>query len=85
MERYFRIFRLRMDSKAVDKQESKAIGRYVEGLERSSVLGTGCSQAYFQQEGKVDVDRQRRKSLTRQDVSTEAHFLRTIGGTPSGP
>ncbi len=33
-------------------------------------------------EGKVDVDRQRRKSLTRQGVSTEAQFLRTIGGTP---
>ncbi len=25
------------------------------------------------------------KSSTRQGVSTEAQFLRTIGGTPSGP
>ncbi len=40
-------------------------------------------KAYFQQEGKGDVDRHRLKNLTRQGVSTEAQFLRTIGGTPS--
>ena len=42
-------------------------------------------KANFQLEGKVQVDRQRRKSLPRQGVSTEAQFLRTTGGTPSGP
>ena len=42
-------------------------------------------RANFQQEGKVQDDRQRRKSLPRQGVSTEAQFLRTMGGTPSGP
>ena len=31
-------------------------------------------RANFQQEGKVEVDRQRRKSLTRQGASTEAFF-----------
>ena len=42
-------------------------------------------RANFQQEGKVQDDRHRRKSLPRQGVSTEAQFLRTMGGTPSGP
>ncbi len=51
----------------------------------SPFLGTGCTKAYIQQEGKVDVERQRRKSLTRQGVGTAAQFLRTIGDTPSGP
>ncbi len=69
--------------KALARQESQAILRQLEGLEPSPFLGTGCMQAYFQHEGKVDVERQRRKNLTRQDVSTETQFLRTIGGTPS--
>ena len=42
-------------------------------------------RANFQQVGKIQDDRQRQKSLPRQGVSTEAQFLRTRGGTPSGP
>ncbi len=43
-------------------------------MERSPFVGTGCTKAYFQHEGKIDVDRQRQKSLTRQGVCTEAFF-----------
>ena len=42
-------------------------------------------KANYQQAGKVLVNRQRRKSFPRQGVSTEAQFLRTTGGIPSGP
>ncbi len=42
----------------------KSIVRQFEGLERSSFLGVGCLLAYFQEERKVDVDGQKRKSLT---------------------
>ena len=42
-------------------------------------------KADFQLEGKEQVDRHRRKSLPRQEVNSEAQFLRTTGGTPSGP
>src|ERR1700755_1760937 len=41
--------------------------------------------ARFQQEGKVEVERQRRNSLPRQGASSEAQVLRTAGGIPSGP
>src|SRR6201990_3048572 len=41
--------------------------------------------ARFQQEGKVEVERQRRNSLPRQGASSEAQVLRTTGGIPSGP
>src|ERR1700755_1596553 len=41
--------------------------------------------ARFQQEGKVEVERQRRNSLSRQGASSEAQVLRTAGGIPSGP
>ena len=39
----------------------------------------------FQQEGKVEVERQRRNSIPRQGASSEAQVLRTTGGIPSGP
>ena len=42
-------------------------------------------RANFQQEGKTLEDRQRRKSLPRQGVSTEAQLRSTTGGIPSGP
>ncbi len=35
--------------------------------------------AYFQQEGKVEVGRQKRKSLTRQGVSTRHSFKNDRG------
>ena len=41
--------------------------------------------ARFQQEGKVEIERQRRNSLPRQGASSEAQVLRTAGGIPSGP
>ena len=41
--------------------------------------------ARFQQEGKVEVERQRRNSLPRQGASSEAQVLRTTGGIPSEP
>src|ERR1044072_8620606 len=42
-------------------------------------------RARFQQEGKVEEERQRRKSLPRHGASSEAQVLRTTGGIPSGP
>ena len=41
--------------------------------------------ARFQQEGKVEVEKQRRNSLPWQGASSEAQVLRTTGGIPSGP
>ena len=41
--------------------------------------------ACFQQEGKVEVERQRRNSFPRQGASSEAQVLRATGGIPSGP
>ena len=41
--------------------------------------------ASFQQEGKVEVERQSRNNLRRQGASSEAQVLRTTGGMPSGP
>ena len=41
--------------------------------------------ACFQQEGKDEVERHRRKSLPRYGVSSEVQDLRTTGGIPSGP
>ena len=41
--------------------------------------------ARFQQEGKVEVERHRRKSLPRQGASSEAQVLRTTGGIPLEP
>src|ERR1700755_646646 len=45
---------------------------------------TTSLQPHFQQEGKVEVERQRRNSLPRQGASSEAYVLRTAGGIPSG-
>src|SRR6201990_918037 len=41
--------------------------------------------ARFQQEGKVEVEKQRRNSLPRQGASLEAQVLRTAGRIPLGP
>ena len=41
--------------------------------------------ASFQQEGKVEVERQSQNNLPRQGASSEAQVLRTTGGMPSGP
>src|ERR1044072_8426701 len=41
--------------------------------------------ARFQQDEKVEVERQRRNSFPRQGASSEAQVLRTAGRIPSGP
>ena len=41
--------------------------------------------ARFQQEGKAEVERQRRKCLPRHSESSETQVLRTTEGIPSGP
>ena len=41
--------------------------------------------AHFQQERKIEVEKQRRNSLPRHDAISEAQVLRTTEGIPSGP
>src|SRR3978361_603732 len=48
-------------------------------------LGTGCTRANFQEEGNLPCLYDIVKRRTRIGVSSGAHFLRTIAGTPSGP
>src|SRR3978361_518441 len=48
-------------------------------------LGTGCTRANFQEEGNLPCLYDTVKRRTRIGVSSGAHFLRTIAGTPSGP
>src|SRR3978361_1380248 len=48
-------------------------------------LGRGCTPANFQEEGKLPCLYDIVKRRTRIGVSSGAHFLRTIAGTPSGP
>lgn len=79
---------LNIVSKALEKQESKTMGRQFEGLEKSYFSGTGLKKkkkGYFQEAGKIEVDRHRRKRLTKHGVSTEAPFWRTIRGILSDP
>lgn len=40
-------------------------------------MGTGCTQTYSQQKEKIDMVRQRQRSLTKQGVGTEVQFLGT--------
>src|ERR1700755_2744130 len=49
------------------------------------LLRQRLNDARFQQEGKVELERHRRKSLPRQGASSEAQVLRTAGEIPSGP
>src|SRR6201990_585178 len=49
------------------------------------LLRQRLNDARFQQEGKVELERHRRKSLPRQGASSEAQVLRTTGEIPSGP
>lgn len=74
MVKCFCILQFRIVSNILDRQEIKAIERYLRDYELSPFFGIGCVGVIFQQEGKVLDDRQRQKSLPRQKVSTGAKF-----------
>lgn len=39
----------------------------------------------FQQVGEIEIDRQRWTGMAKEGANTEAHFLKTIGETPTRP
>ncbi len=44
-------------------------------LERSPFLGTGCMLSYFQQNGRTEVESQRRESLTNPYTTVTSSYL----------